>query len=114
MTDVVLDVRDLRTHFFTRQGIGKAVDGVSFRLRRGRTLGLVGESGCGKSMTALSILQLHPQPASRIVGGQVLFEGEDLLQKSPSEMTRYRGKRLGLVLQDPTTALDPLFTIGGR
>jgi len=114
MTDVVLDVRDLRTHFFTRQGIGKAVDGVSFRLRRGRTLGLVGESGCGKSMTALSILQLHPQPASRIVGGQVLFEGEDLLQKSPSEMTRYRGKRLGLVLQDPTTALDPLFTIGDQ
>ena len=112
--DVVLDVRDLRTHFFTRRGVGKAVDGVSFTLRRGETLGLVGESGCGKSMTCLSILRLHPRPASRIVGGQVLFRGEDLLQKSEPEMRRYRGRHLAMILQDPMTALNPVFTVGNQ
>lgn len=107
----ILSVRDLRTYFFTQRGVGKAVDGVSFELRRGETLGLVGESGCGKSITALSIVGLHPQPASRIVGGQILFQGEDLLQKSPQEVRRYRGKRLAMILQDPMTALNPVFTI---
>ena len=76
--DMALQVRDLQTYFFTQRGIGKAVDGVSFNLRRGETLGLVGESGCGKSMTGLSILGLHPKPASRIVGGQVLLNGAGL------------------------------------
>src|SRR6266511_2621389 len=107
----VLDVRDLRTYFFTQRGTGKAVDGVSFQLRRAETLGLVGESGCGKSITALSIMGLHPKPAARIVGGQVLFQGEDLLQKSPRELRRYRGKRIAIILQDPMTALNPVFTI---
>lgn len=107
----VLEVRDLRTHLFTQRGIGKAIDGVSFELRAGETLGLIGESGCGKSMTALSILALHPKPAARIVGGEVLFHGEDLLKKLPREMRRYRGRRIALILQDPMTVLNPVFTI---
>jgi oligopeptide/dipeptide ABC transporter ATP-binding protein len=107
----VLDVRDLRTYLYTQRGVGKAVDGVSFELRPGETLGLVGESGCGKSMTALSILGLHPRPAARIVGGQVMFHGEDLLEKSRRQLRRYRGKRIALILQDPMTALNPVFTV---
>src|SRR5574341_1597707 len=94
----LLRVRDLRTYFFTKVGVGRAVDGVSFDLHRGETLGLVGESGCGKSMTALSILRLNPRPSSRIVGGQVLFRDEDLLQKSEKQMQQYRGKHIALVL----------------
>jgi oligopeptide/dipeptide ABC transporter ATP-binding protein len=90
------------------------VDGVSFTLHRGETLGLVGESGSGKSMTCLSILRLNPRPASRIVGGQVLFRGEDLLAKSESEMRRYRGRHLAMILQDPMTALNPVFTVGNQ
>ncbi|MGE3536255.1 MAG: ABC transporter ATP-binding protein [Candidatus Tectimicrobiota bacterium] len=109
--DVVLAVRDLQTYFFTQRGTGKAVDGVSFDLQRGETLGLVGESGCGKSMTSLSIVGLHPRPASRIVGGQILFEGEDLVQLPPDRLRRYRGKRLAMILQDPISALNPVFTI---
>lgn len=109
--DPVLRVQDLKTYFFTKRGVGKAVDGVSFDLRRGETLGLVGESGCGKSMTALSIMGLHPKPAARIVGGQILFQGEDLSKLSPEGLRRYRGKRIALILQDPITALDPVFTI---
>ena len=80
---VVLSVRDLQTYFYTQRGVGRAVDGVSFDLRRGETLGLVGESGCGKSMTSLSIVGLYPRPAARIVGGQILFDGEDLVQLVP-------------------------------
>jgi len=88
------------------------VDGVSFPLNRGETLGLVGESGCGKSITALSILRLVPRPVARIVGGQVLFKGEDLLRKSEKEMRRYRGSHISMILQDPMTALNPVFNIG--
>ncbi len=112
--NLVLQVRDLKTYFFTKRGVGKAVDGVSFDLKQGETLGLVGESGCGKSMTALSIMRLNPKPASRIVGGQVVFQGEDLLQKRESEMRRYRGKHISIVLQDPMTTLNPVFTIGDQ
>lgn len=112
--DVVLDVRDLHTYFFNRRGTLKAVDGVSFRLRRGETLGLVGESGCGKSMTALSLLRLVPQPAARIVSGEILLEGENLLRKTPSEMRAIRGRRIAMVLQDPQTSLNPVFTIGNQ
>jgi oligopeptide transport system ATP-binding protein len=107
----LLEVRDLRTHLLGPRGLGRAVDGVSFALWPGETLGLVGESGCGKSLTALSILGLHPRPAARIVAGQVLFRGEDLVAKSPRELRRYRGKRIALVLQDPMTALNPVLTI---
>jgi peptide/nickel transport system ATP-binding protein/oligopeptide transport system ATP-binding protein len=110
----ILSVRDLTVHFFTKQGIGKAVDGVSFDLYRGETMGLVGESGCGKSMTILSIIGLHPKPTARVLGGQALFRGKDLLQMAPPELRQYRGKHIALVLQDPMTALNPVFTIGNQ
>jgi oligopeptide/dipeptide ABC transporter ATP-binding protein len=112
MAKTLLEVRDLKTHFFTRRGVVKAVDGVSFSLDEGETLGLVGESGCGKSITALSIQRLVPQPAGRIVGGEVLFEGEDLLGKTDKEMRDIRGKRISMILQDPMSSLNPVFTIG--
>ena len=94
--------------------MGKAVDGVSFDLHEGEMLGVVGESGCGKSVTMLSIIQLNPRPASRIVGGEVLLNGEDLLTKSGSEMRRVRGKSIAMVLQDPMTALNPVLTVGDQ
>jgi len=108
----LLVVEDLKTYFFTRRGITKAVDGVSFTLDAGETLALVGESGSGKSVTCLSLVRLVPEPAGRIVGGRVLLEGEDLLQKSPGEMRRVRGKQIAMVLQDPMTSLNPALTIG--
>jgi oligopeptide/dipeptide ABC transporter ATP-binding protein len=108
----VLDVADLRTHFFTFGGarVVKAVDGVSFTLDEGETLGLVGESGSGKTTTCLSIVGLLPR-AARIVGGSVIFEGEDLTQKSQRELRRIRGRRIAVILQDPMASLNPLFTI---
>jgi oligopeptide/dipeptide ABC transporter ATP-binding protein len=109
---IVLEVQDLRTYFYTRWGVVKAVDGVSFNLRRGETIGLVGESGCGKTVTCLSLLRLVPRPAGRIVGGRILLEGEDLLKKSEREMRRIRGKKIAMILQDPMTSLNPVFTIG--
>jgi oligopeptide/dipeptide ABC transporter ATP-binding protein len=108
----LLVVEDLKTHFFTRRGITKAVDGVSFTLRAGETLALVGESGSGKSVTCLSLVRMVPEPAGRIVGGRVLFEGEDLLRKSAAAMRRVRGKQIAMVLQDPMTSLNPALTIG--
>jgi oligopeptide/dipeptide ABC transporter ATP-binding protein len=108
----LLVVEDLKTYFFTRRGITKAVDGVSFTLHAGETLALVGESGSGKSVTCLSLVRLVPEPAGRIVGGRVLFEGDDLLQKTPAEMRRIRGKQIAMVLQDPMTSLNPALTIG--
>ena len=110
----ILDVQDLKTHFFTRTGVVKAVDGVSFSLMPGETLGIVGESGCGKSMTALSIMGLVPQPAGRIVGGRILFQGEDLAQKTNAEMQRIRGQEICMILQDPMTSLNPVFTVGNQ
>src|SRR5881396_2810111 len=112
MTPPLLVVEDLKTHFFTRRGITRAVDGVSFTLRAGETLALVGESGSGKSVTCLSLVRLVPEPAGRIVGGRVLLDGEDLLGKSPAEMRRVRGKQIAMVLQDPMTSLNPALTIG--
>jgi oligopeptide/dipeptide ABC transporter ATP-binding protein len=108
----LLVVEDLKTHFFTRRGVTKAVDGVSFTLHAGETLALVGESGSGKSVTCLSLVRLVPEPAGRIVGGRVLLDGEDLLQKSPADMRRVRGKQIAMVLQDPLTSLNPSLTIG--
>ncbi len=107
-------VEDRKTYFFTRRGITKAVDGVSFTLHAGETLALVGESGSGKSVTCLSLVRLVPEPAGRIVGGAVRFEGEDLLRKSPAEMRHVRGKRIAMVLQDPMTSLNPVLTIGAQ
>jgi oligopeptide/dipeptide ABC transporter ATP-binding protein len=110
--DAVLQVVDLQTHFFTFGGtrVVKAVDGVSFSLRAGETLGLVGESGSGKTTTCLSIVGLLPR-AARIVGGSVMFEGEDLTRKSQRELRRIRGRRIAVILQDPMASLNPLFTI---
>ena len=101
----------MRTHFFTRRGIVKAVDGVSFQLMPGETLGLVGESGSGKTMTCLSILKLLPRGA-QIVSGQILFDGQDITKSSEREMEKLRGKRIGMILQNSMAALDPVFTIG--
>ena len=114
MSDYVLEVRDLHAHLSTRWGLVKAVDGVSFSIRAGETLGLVGESGSGKTMTALSLLRLLPAPAGRIVKGQVLLEGEDLVPKSERDMRRVRGRRISMILQDPQTSLNPVFTIGNQ
>jgi oligopeptide/dipeptide ABC transporter ATP-binding protein len=108
----LLEVEELRTHFFTRRGVIKAVDGVSFTLHAGETLALVGESGSGKSVTCLSLVRLVPEPAGRIVGGRVVFAGEDLLRKTAAEMRRVRGKQIAMVLQDPMTSLNPALTIG--
>ncbi|RMF84447.1 MAG: ABC transporter ATP-binding protein [Nitrospinota bacterium] len=110
----ILEVRDLHTYFFPRRGVVKAVEGVSFSLARGETLGLVGESGCGKTMTALSLLRLVPQPAARIVRGEVWLEGENLLEKSEREMRQIRGRQISMILQDPQTSLNPVFTIGDQ
>ncbi len=108
----ILKVEDLQTYFFTRTGVVKAVDGVSFELRKGETLGIVGESGSGKSMTAWSILGLVPKPAGRIVGGRIVYQGEDLLKLSAAEMRELRGSGICMVMQDPLTSLNPVFTVG--
>ncbi len=108
----LLVVEDLKTHFFTRRGITRAVDGVSFSLHARETLALVGESGSGKSVTCLSLVRLVPEPAGRIVGGRVLLDGEDLLRMSPAQMRRVRGKQIAMVLQDPLTSLNPGLVIG--
>ena len=112
--EVILKVEDLRTHFFTRTGVVKAVDGISFELHKGETLGIVGESGSGKSMTAWSILGLVPKPAGRIVGGDIIYQGESLLGKSPAEMRKIRGSGICMVMQDPLTSLNPVFNIGNQ
>ena len=112
--EVILKVEDLRTHFFTRSGVVKAVDGISFELRQGETLGIVGESGSGKSMTAWSILGLVPKPTGQIVGGNIVFRGESLLEKSASEMREIRGSGICMVMQDPLTSLNPVFSIGNQ
>ena len=112
--NVVLEVNDLRTHIFNKASVVKAVDGVSFRLCEGETLGLVGESGCGKTMTALSLLRLVPKPAGKIVSGSIVLNGEDILSKSDAQMRLVRGRQISMILQDPQTSLNPVFTIGDQ
>lgn len=107
----LLEVDNLHTYIFTRRGVNRAVDGVSFHLERGKSLGLVGESGSGKSMTVLSMLRLLPKPAARTVGGEIRFEGSDLLKKSEKEMRRIRGGGIAIILQDPLTSLNPVFNV---
>jgi oligopeptide/dipeptide ABC transporter ATP-binding protein len=114
MDDVILDVKDLHTYIFSRWGTVRAVDGVSFSVRAGETLGIVGESGCGKTMTSLSLLRLIPRPAARIVKGEVWLDGENLLEKSDQEMRQVRGRKIAMILQDPQTSLNPVFTIGNQ
>jgi len=108
----ILEVNDLKTHFFTREGVVQAVDGISFSLEKGKTLGIVGESGCGKSVTALSIMGLIPKPPARIVGGEVLFDGKDLTKLSEGEMQHIRGNEVAMIFQDPMTSLNPTLKIG--
>ena len=109
--NVLLDVNNLSTHFYSPTGVVKAVDEVSFKLHEGETLGLVGESGCGKSVTALSIMRLVPDPPGRIVGGTVEFMGRDLLKLRESEMKAIRGQSIGMIFQEPMTSLNPVLTI---
>jgi oligopeptide/dipeptide ABC transporter ATP-binding protein len=108
----ILRVSDLSVGFSSGGTLARAVDGVSFEVRRGRTLGIVGESGCGKSVTAFSIMRLLPQPQGRILGGRILFEGQDLVQAGNEELHRVRGGRIGMVFQEPLSALNPVQTIG--
>ncbi|HEY1361477.1 MAG TPA: ABC transporter ATP-binding protein [Xanthobacteraceae bacterium] len=108
----LLEVRNLRTHFFTPTGVVKAVDGVSYALEEGETLGLVGESGCGKSVSALSIMRLVPNPPGKTVGGEVIFEGQDLLKLSDAEIRRVRGRQIAMVYQEPMSSLNPVLSIG--
>ena len=110
--DAVLEVDKLQTHFFTQTGTVKAVDGVSYAVHRGETLGVVGESGCGKSVTALSIMRLVASPPGRIVGGAVRLEGQDLLKLGDVEMENVRGNDVSMIFQEPMTSLNPLFTVG--
>ena len=112
--ETVLTVEDLRTYFTTRWGTVKAVDGISFDLRKGETLGIVGESGCGKSVTMLSLMRLIPEPPGRIVSGSITLDGEDIVQISEQEMAEIRGSKIALIIQDPMTSLNPVFSIGNQ
>ena len=112
MSDVILSVNNLMTEFNTDEGRVRAVDDVSFEVKQGETLGIVGESGCGKSVTALSIMRLLPQPVGEIVGGQILLDGQNLVDLSIAQMQKIRGARIGMVFQEPMTALNPVHTIG--
>src|SRR5512137_2202014 len=111
---VVLDIHDLKTYFFTYEGVAKAVDGVSYQLGKGEPLGVVGESGCGKSVTALSILRLIPVPPGKVVGGTILFKGKNLLDLPEDEMRKIRGNRISMIFQEPMTSLNPVFTLGNQ
>lgn len=112
--NVLLSVENLQTHFTTRAGTVKAVNGVTFSLKAGETLGLAGESGSGKSITCLSIVRLLPRPAGRIVGGKIVFQGQDLVTLPERDMERWRGSQIGMVLQDPLMSLNPVYTIGNQ
>jgi peptide/nickel transport system ATP-binding protein/oligopeptide transport system ATP-binding protein len=112
--DPILQVKNLQTHFHTFEGITRAVDDVSFHLEKGETLGLVGESGCGKSVTALSIMRLVPEPPGRIGHGEIWFQGSDLLCFTPTEMKAVRGKHISMIFQEPMTSLNPVYTIGDQ
>jgi peptide/nickel transport system ATP-binding protein len=110
--DAVLEVLGLRTWFFTDEGVARAVDDVTYRIPRGKTLGLVGESGCGKSVTSLSILRLIPEPPGKTISGSILLEGKNLLDLSESEMRDLRGNDIAMIFQEPMTSLNPIFTVG--
>src|SRR5687768_13732717 len=112
MAPPILQVHDLKTHFFTREGVVHAVDGVSFSLEKGKTLGIVGESGCGKSVTALSIMGLILKPPARIVNGSVVFQGRDITHLREKELEEIRGNEIAMIFQDPMTSLNPTLKIG--
>jgi oligopeptide/dipeptide ABC transporter ATP-binding protein len=110
----LIQVKNLRTSFFTPEGELRAIDGVSFAIGEGKTMGLVGESGCGKSVTSLSIMRLIPSPPGRIVGGEILYRGRDLLKLNKEEMRRIRGNEISMIFQEPMTSLNPVFTVGNQ
>tara|TARA_B100001142_G_scaffold165471_1_gene165413 strand:- start:409 stop:1434 length:1026 start_codon:yes stop_codon:yes gene_type:complete len=110
--NVLLEVNNLTTHFFTQDGVVKAVDGISYNVHEGEVVGIVGESGCGKSVGAMSVMKIIPNPPGRIVDGSVTFEGEDLVNMSESRMREIRGNRIAMVFQEPMTSLNPVLTIG--
>ena len=110
----LLSVKNLSTHFLTEEGLVKAVQDVGFSIRPGRTFALVGESGCGKSVTALAIMRLLPQPGGKIVGGEIIFEGKNLLALSEKQMRKVRGRKIAMVFQEPETALNPVYTVGNQ
>ena len=112
--DILLNVSNLQTYFYTEEGVSKAVDGVDYYVRKGETLGVVGESGCGKSVTALSIMRLIPQPPGKIAGGDITFEGKSLLGLSQQDMRKIRGNKISMIFQEPMTSLNPVFTIGNQ
>ncbi|MER9826560.1 ABC transporter ATP-binding protein [Mesorhizobium sp. M0115] len=112
--DVLLDVRDLETHFYGEESVTRALCGISFHVKRGETLGVVGESGCGKSVTALSILRLLPKLSARTVGGEIRFRGRDLLELSDREMRQIRGDQIAMIFQEPMTSLNPVYTVGAQ
>jgi len=112
--DVLIDVAGLKTYFYTDDGVVKAVDGVDFQIKRGETLGLVGESGCGKSVSALSIMRLIPIPPGRIVDGSITYSGRDLTKLTEREMRKVRGNEISMVFQEPMTSLNPVYTVGDQ
>lgn len=114
LKEAILEIKDLHTHFFTDNGEIPAVNGVSLTVNKGEVLGIVGESGCGKSVTSLSIMQLIPDPPGKIIGGEINFLGENLVQASKNRMRKIRGNEIAMIFQEPMTSLDPLFTIGNQ
>ncbi|HYE82115.1 MAG TPA: ABC transporter ATP-binding protein [Clostridia bacterium] len=114
LEDIILDIKGLKTYFYTDEAVMPAVDGVDFQVRKGETLGIVGESGCGKSVTCLSMLRLVPDPPGRTVAGEIIFRGEDLLKKTKNEMRHIRGNAISMIFQEPMTSLNPVYTIGDQ
>ncbi len=112
MGERLLEIKGLKTYFFTEEGVVRAVDGIDLRIDKGETLGVVGESGCGKTVTALSVMKLIPMPPGKIVEGQMLYDGRDLVTLPPAQMRKVRGKEISMVFQEPMTSLNPVFTIG--
>ena len=114
MGETLLEVKELRTSFFTERGVAPAVDGISFTVQKGRVLGIVGESGSGKSVTSLSVMRLLQEPAGKIMGGQILFKGQDLTKLTDKQMQKIRGSQISMVFQEPMTALNPVYTVGDQ
>lgn len=114
LTEYLIEVKNLKTYFYTEDGVVPAVDGVDFKIQKGETLAVVGESGCGKSATALSLLRLIPNPPGKIVDGKIMFRGQNLLEKTESEMGKIRGNEISMIFQEPMTSLNPVFTIGDQ
>ncbi|MEW5817565.1 MAG: ABC transporter ATP-binding protein [Spirochaetota bacterium] len=112
--DTLLEVGNLKTYFYTAEGTSRSVDGMDLSVKWGETLGVIGESGCGKSVTALSIMQLVDSPPGKIVAGEIFFEGKDLLKKTPAEMRKIRGNDISMIFQEPMTSLNPVYTIGNQ